>query len=202
MIETLANRFVEFLVDVSTLDSKIVLLVILIVISVIVITGIFEGAFLRSKQAGMDLKSVPVSIEGSKTLPAKNYVSYNLGLAGKPDALIVEDGYIIPVEIKPLAKKVRDRYVAQLLVYMRLIEEFEKNKPPYGYLIIGQNFKKVKIYNTDSRQLWLQKMLNEMRDIINGTPSVPTLHPNKCPKCSVKNICAFKDEPSVNNVSV
>jgi CRISPR/Cas system-associated exonuclease Cas4 (RecB family) len=72
---------------------------------------------------------------------------------------------------------------------MRLIEEFEGKKPPYGYLLLGPKCRKVKIENSDTRQQWLQNHLDQMRSILAGMPSKPTPHPRKCGKCAVRHVC-------------
>ena len=175
------------------LDAQLVLLMTLIVVAVIVIDAISLSARHKRKEIGMSRKAGTVSIDGSKALPIRNYVSEMQGLAGKPDALISEGGYIIPVERKPLARKIRDRYVAQILVYMRLIEEFEGRKPPYGYLILGANCRRVKIENSEERQAWLQKLLDEMRAVLErGAAVVPAPQLQKCSKCDVRSACAYK----------
>lgn len=194
MQEEIARQLVSFLYSVAALDGRLVFLIVLIVISVIVLDGVFRGAEKSAEETGFAKDAVTVSIDGSKTLPVREYVSQRQGLAGRPDALILENGFIIPVERKPLAKKIRDRYVAQVLVYMRLIEEFEGKKPPYGYLILGPNCRRFKIENTPERQAWLQKMIDEMREVLEGAPSRPTPHPKKCRKCYMKDSCTFKVE--------
>jgi len=143
----------------------------------------------RKRASGFEVKSNPVNPDGGTTLKVKDYVSETQGLAGRPDALVVEDGKTIPVERKPLAKKIRDRYIAQLLVYMRLVEEFEKKRPPYGYLIIGQNCKRVRIDNTPERQAWLQNYIDQMQAILHGKAAEPETHPRKCSRCDVQHLC-------------
>jgi CRISPR/Cas system-associated exonuclease Cas4 (RecB family) len=103
--------------------------------------------------------------------------------------LIVEDGFSVPVERKPLAKKLRDRYVAQILVYMRLVEEFEGQKPPYGYLLLGPQCRRVKIQNSPERQAWLDTLLIEMRAVLEGGEAKAITHPAKCSKCDVRHRC-------------
>ena len=120
----------DLISDLAHADARLVWLMVIIVVSVIVLDSISLIAKQKRKEVGIDKKTSTVSIDGSKSLPVRNYVSDIQGLAGKPDAIILEDGFIIPIERKPLARKLRDRYVAQLLVYMRLIEEFEGKKPP------------------------------------------------------------------------
>jgi CRISPR/Cas system-associated exonuclease Cas4 (RecB family) len=192
MQERIALTIYQLLYEIASLDSKYIFLVMLLVIAVIVLDGVTSTASKKARQAGFDARANPVSIDGSKNLPLRNYVSEMQGLAGKPDALIVEDGFIIPIERKPLARKLHDRYIAQLLVYMRLIEEFEGKKPPYGYLILGSNCRRFKIENSEERQAWLQKILDEMQGILNGNQAVPTPHPRKCARCHVKDSCSHK----------
>jgi len=178
--------------DLAALNTEIVLLAVLVVTAVIVLDAISMSARRKHKAAGLNPRTVTVSIDGSKTVPVREYISEMQGLAGKPDALISENGCIIPIERKPLARKIRDRYVAQLLVYMRLIEEFEGKKPPYGYLILGASCRKIKIENSPARQEWLQKIIDEMRQVLeNKAAAAAAPQPNKCRKCDVQHACAF-----------
>ena len=119
----------------------------------------------------------------------REYISLAQGLAGKPDALIEEAGLIIPVERKPLAKKLRDRYIAQLLVYMRLVEEFEGKRPTHGYLLLGPTCKRIRVDNTEAKQRWAQGLIDQMRRILDGGPVTPSPHPIKCAKCDVRQRC-------------
>jgi len=194
MIDTISTWTATVANDLAGLDVDLIILVLLAVIAMVVLGRVSAVLESKEKQVGVAPTTVTVSVDGSRTLPVKNYVSEIQGLAGKPDAIIVEDGFIIPIERKPLARKVRDRYIAQLLVYMRLVEEFEGKKPPYGYLILGPNCRRFKIDNTPDRQAWLQKHLDEMRGILAGEATKPTPHPRKCRKCDVRHACSFRIE--------
>ncbi|MCB0338617.1 MAG: Dna2/Cas4 domain-containing protein [Bdellovibrionales bacterium] len=188
--------------QIVTLESEVILFATLLAITIIVVDSFSLMARKKRQAAGIEPKAQAISIDGGKSLPVREYVSEIQGLAGKPDALTQENGFIIPVERKPLARKLRDRYVAQLLVYMRLVEEFEGKKPPYGYLILGSNCRRFKIANTDERQAWLQKMLDEMQETLAGAPARATPHHKKCLKCDVSDRCAFKiDHPNERRAS-
>jgi len=192
-MEGLREPIIELLLQLVKNDTQIILLVCLLIAGVIVIDAVSMAARQKRKQTGLDIDVKTVSIDGSQMHPAKNYISEIQGLAGRPDAIIKENGFFIPVETKPLAKKVRDRYIAQLLVYMRLIEEFEGKKPPYGYLILGSKCRRVKIANTDKRQAWLQKKIDEMKAILSSNEAaIADPHPAKCRKCIVRESCEFK----------
>ena len=183
-------------------SSNLFELLLIVGASLIVIRSFRKAATQRKSDAGFEKSGVTVSVDGSATLPAREYISTTQGLAGQPDALIVEEGAILPVERKPLAKKLRDRYVAQLLVYMRLVEEFEGVKPPYGYLLLGPTCRRVKIQNSPERQAWLERHLNEMREILRGAAPKPAPHPIKCAKCDVRHKCSARaDEHGKNGGS-
>ena len=197
----MANTFhylLNFLIAKFTaINTQVALAALVLLSMLIVLDRIISSLKSKKRETGLDTTNDVISIDGSKTVPAKEYISDIQGLAGRPDAVISENGYLIPVERKPLARKLRDRYVAQLLVYMRLIEEFEGKKPPYGYLILGGNCRRIKIENTAQRQAWLQAIIDDMRGILAGTPAVPTPMFKKCNKCDVREACSFRADVKI-----
>ena len=203
MSTEIKRYIIELAKDLVSVDSGLVLLMVFLVTAVIVLDAVSLSARTKRDKLRLNFRSTTISLDGSKSLPGKDYVSLRQGLAGKPDAVIIEGESLIPVERKPLAKKIRDRYVAQLLVYMRLIEEFEGKKPPYGYLVLGPSCRKVRIDNTIERQKWLQKYIDEMQAILQGfmTPK-PDPQMLKCKKCDVRQFCKSSAyiEPSPNKI--
>ncbi len=170
-----------------------VLLLLLAGCTAIVLRRAFVAA--QRELTGFETETTLVSVDGAKSYPTREYVSELQGLAGRPDAIIVENGFFIPVERKPLAKKLRDRYVAQLLVYMRLIEEFEGKKPPYGYVILGSKARKLRIENSTERQEWLSEILKNMNESIRTGTATPDPQTDKCKKCDVNQSCnAFQQQ--------
>lgn len=167
-------------------------LLLLVCAALLVIRSFSRAARRRRRASGFDPGSIMVAIEGSTILQEREYISPVQGLAGKPDALIKERDFIIPVERKPLAKKLRDRYVAQLLVYMRLVEEFEGVRPPHGYLLLGPSCRRIKVVNSEAKQRWVQGMIDAMRGILDGAPVKATPQPIKCSKCDVRHQCSFR----------
>ena len=165
-------------------------LLILILGAIIFLWDLFDrqSSSMRT-DSGLDKESQIISIRGSSYLPGKHYVSKQLGLSSKPDAIVIENSFIIPVDIKPLSNKVKDRHVIAMLTHLKLIEEIEGKRPPYGILIMGKNKRKVKIQNTKEKQIWLQSLIDEMQSIIDGVPAVPTPSLQKCRFCNVNKQC-------------
>lgn len=192
MKDFLQKYFEKLYNDLVSNDLHVILFVILLICIVIVLDAIYTYTKAKRKEVGIASNKETLSdiMKNSKVLEGQHYLSEIQGLAGKPDAVILENNYIIPVERKPFAKKLRDRYIAQLLVYMRLIEEFEGIKPPYGYLVIGKNCRRIKIANTPERQAWLQTFIDEMRVIIEKkTLPLASPQPQKCKRCVVRTSC-------------
>ena len=143
-------------------DTHLILFGMLVVVAAIVLDAITKVAAIRRKQTGLQFAQIKSALPGKKWLEVKNYVSPKLHLAGKPDGLLAEDGFVIPVEFKPLGKKVRDRYITQILVYLALIEEATGKAPPYGYLILGSRSKQIKIYNNPKKQEAIKVQIKNM----------------------------------------
>lgn len=185
-----------------SLQNHAIQLALLLIAAFLLIRTFGRAANRRRQDTGFTPTDKTVSIEGSSMLPAREYISTTQGLAGKPDALLSENGVVVPIEMKPLAKKLRDRYVAQLLVYMRLVEEFEGQRPPHGYLFLGPKYRRVKVVNSEEKQVWLQNMVDEMRKILDGAPATAAPHPTKCSKCDVRHRCTFRADASAASDSV
>ncbi|MEY4670082.1 MAG: hypothetical protein RL518_2781 [Pseudomonadota bacterium] len=172
-----------------SLGSHGLQLVVLAAFTLLVIRSFFKAARKRHRDTGFSVNEVAVAMEGSSIVPAREYISRAQGLAGKPDALVKEGDEFIPVERKPLAKKLRDRYVAQLLVYMRLVEECEGVRPSKGYLLLGPSCRRVIVENSEAKQRWLGTLLEQMRGVLDGAEARAMPHPAKCAKCDVRSRC-------------
>lgn len=192
MLEAIQNFIAYHYEDLSKLDTDVILLVILLVNVYIVYDAISEFITASRKKAGIGKKSIPVSVDRAKNIATKEYISDIQGISGRPDAVLVEKGFFIPVEYKPLSKKLHDRHIAQILIYMRLVEEFEGKKPPYGYLILGPKRRRVRIMNTPEKQKWIDGMLGEMRELLLGAAPRATPSVSKCARCDVRESCKFK----------
>jgi len=176
-------------------------LVVLVGFTFLVIRSFRKAARKRHRETGFTVNEVAVAMEGSSMVPTREYISRSQGLAGRPDALVQEGDEFIPVERKPLARKLRDRYVAQLLVYMRLVEEFEGRRPSKGYLLLGSECRRVIIENSDARQRWLSTLLEQMRCVLGGGEARATPHPAKCSKCDVRSRCPARVEATHESTS-
>ena len=177
------------------LDSLVpteLLIILLLVGAVIFIWDLLERrSNVISKSSGLEKKSEVIALKGSSYLESKEYRSDKLGLTARPYGIVQEGEFIIPVEINPLSKKIRDRHVVQMLIDMRLIEEIEGVRPPHGLLVMGPEARAVKLQNTPEKQEWLDSVLNEIRAVNEELPAVATPSFYKCKNCDVNESCTF-----------
>lgn len=113
-----------------------------------------------------------------------------LGLTGKPDYLIEQNGQIIPVEVKSgRAPEVPfDSHIYQLASYCLLVEKTYGKRPPYG--IIHYNNRDFAIDYTQELESSLLDLLAEMRrderkkEIARSHEQV-----SRCTRCGFRKIC-------------
>jgi CRISPR/Cas system-associated exonuclease Cas4 (RecB family) len=173
-------------------DGNFALLVTILILAAIVVDAILGGMKRLRRDTGITRRMVVKAVEGGSFVPAREFYSHRLGLAGRPDALVEEGGILIPIERKAFGKRPADKDIAQLLVYCRLIEEQVGIRPSHGYLILGPAAKRWKIENNPERQEWLDGVLLEMRRVLEGGPCVATPHPRKCSGCGVREGCEVR----------
>ena len=142
------------------------------------------------KNSGLDEESEIIAVKGSDDIPSKEFFSKDLGLSGKPDALLKEDGFLIPVDVVPMSKKVQDRHIIKIIAHLKLIEHEQGKPSPYGILRMGKKGRIVKVQNTPEKRRWLESVLDEMRSIIEGVPAAPAPTNKKCARCDVEELCA------------
>jgi len=192
------SAFLDKITDHLDRVIPIEILVILLILGVIIfIWDILMRQSAKLKvDGGLGEKSQLVAVSGSSKIPGRVYSSAQLGLSSQPHSLIKEDGFLIPVDVVPSSKKVKDRHVVQMLVHLRLVETIEGKRPPYGILILGREQRSVRIKNTPEKQSWLDDILDEMRSILAGVPAVAKPSYYKCKGCDVREFCkqtTFKD---------
>ena len=124
----------------------------------------------------------------------KPLVSHRFGLVGKPDYLVrVREGrreVTIPVEVKSRTrpKQPFDSHILQLATYCLLIEDHDKQVPPYGYLRYADAT--VKIPFTESLR---QQVLHTAKAIRQArrAPEVSRSHEDagRCMGCGYQHKC-------------
>ena len=171
-------------------DNNFFWLLLILIVLFIILDAFSALAKSKSKLAGVKPEINNVLFPSAIFRETRSYSSEIQGLKSNPDALLVENGYLVPVDRKLYSNKVRDRYIVELLIHMRLIEEFEGKRPPYGYLILGKKARRVKVSNTEKRQKWLDQLIFEINAIREGhKQAIPDPHPRKCTKCKVLEYC-------------
>ncbi|MCS6994738.1 MAG: CRISPR-associated protein Cas4 [Anaerolineales bacterium] len=113
-----------------------------------------------------------------------------LGLTGKPDYLVEQNGQIIPVEIKSgrAPQAPYDSHIYQLAAYCLLVERTLGRRPPYG--ILHYTDRDFAIDYTRELEDALLHLLAEIRRD-ERRAEVPRSHENaaRCAKCGFRQTC-------------
>ena len=114
----------------------------------------------------------------------------DLGLTGKPDYLIEQNGKIIPVEVKTgrTPESPYDSHIFQVAAYCRLVQKTYGKRPLYG--IIHYPNRDFAVDYTPQLESALLDQLAEMRRDENRT-NVPRSHDEaaRCRRCGFKKVC-------------
>ncbi len=113
-----------------------------------------------------------------------------LGLTGKPDYLVEQNGRIIPVEVKTgrTPEAPYDSHIFQLASYCHLVEKTFGKRPPYGIIHYpGRDFA---VDYTRELESALLDILADMR-IDERRVSVSRSHeqPQRCRRCGFREVC-------------
>lgn len=115
---------------------------------------------------------------------------HGLGLTGKPDYLIQQNGQIIPVEVKSgrAPDAPYDSHIYQLASYCLLVEKTYGKRPPYG--IIHYNNRDFAVDYTRELESSLLDLLAEMkRDERKKEVARSHEQVSRCTRCGFRKIC-------------
>ncbi|HEX2996938.1 MAG TPA: CRISPR-associated protein Cas4 [Anaerolineales bacterium] len=116
-----------------------------------------------------------------------------LGLTGKPDYLIQQNGQIIPVEVKSgmAPEAPYDSHIYQLASYCLLVEKTYGKRPPYG--VIHYKDRDFAIDYTQALESSLLDLLAEMkRDEHKKEVGRSHEQAARCTRCGFRKICDQK----------
>ena len=116
-----------------------------------------------------------------------------MGLTGKPDYLVEQNGKIIPVEVKSgrTPEVAYDSHIFQVAAYCLLVEKTMGKRPPYG--IIHYSNRDFAVDYTPELESALLDQLAEMRRDEYRT-DVPRSHEDaaRCRRCGFRKVCNQK----------
>jgi len=113
-----------------------------------------------------------------------------LGLTGKPDYLVEQNGKLIPVEVKTgrVPDAPYDSHIFQLAAYCLLVEKTYARRPPYG-IIHYSNHDFAVDYTPQLESALLDQLAEMRRDELRK--NVPRSHEDaaRCRRCGFRKVC-------------
>jgi CRISPR-associated exonuclease Cas4 len=147
----------------------------------------------QRKQAGIPGGRVVYTDTRAWGVVEKPLYDHNLGLTGKPDYLIEQDGKLIPVEVKTgrTPEAPYDSHIFQVAAYCLLVEKTYGQRPAYG--LIHYPHRNFAIDYTPELESALLEQLAEMRRD-ESRRDVPRSHdqPTRCQHCGFRRVCDQK----------
>ena len=125
--------------------------------------------------------------------PAKPFFSKRYKITGKPDYIIKNKNYFLPIEVKTSSyTEPQENHILQLAAYCQLIEENYKKFVPYGFLIYS-DVSRFKIPFDPKTRFELESTINNIRNIMkSGKISRNHSEIGRCKNCSMRQFCDFK----------
>jgi CRISPR-associated exonuclease Cas4 len=116
-----------------------------------------------------------------------------LGLTGKPDYIIEQEGQMIPVEVKTgrTPEAPYDSHIFQVAAYCLLVEKTYGKRPAYGLIHYSHRDFAVD-YTTELESALLEQLAEMRRDEMRR--DVPRSHeePARCQGCGFRKVCDQK----------
>jgi CRISPR-associated exonuclease Cas4 len=150
----------------------------------------FWQAGRQRREAGLPGGRVVYTDTRAWDIVEKPLFSNELGLTGKPDYLVEQNGKLIPVEVKTgrVPDAPYDSHIFQLAAYCLLVEKTYGKRPPYG--IIHYSNRDFAVDYTSQLELALLDHLADMRrDELRK--DVPRSHEDaaRCRRCGFRKVC-------------
>lgn len=163
---------------------------IFVVILLAVALILFWQAGRQRRQAGLPGGRIIYTDTRTWEQTPKPLYDPHTGLTGKPDYLVEQHGYIIPVEVKSGRAPAGpyDSHIYQVAAYCLLVHKTYGKRPPYG--IIHYKERDFAIDYTPELEQALLDVLDDMRRDEHRT-SVPRSHEQaaRCARCGFRTVC-------------
>jgi CRISPR-associated exonuclease Cas4 len=144
------------------------------------------------QQSGLPQGRLVYADTGRWSAVAQPYFSQRYRLAGKPDYLVESDDGLVPVEVKhtaaPAGGRAYESHVMQLAAYCLLVEEADREAPPYG--LIRYSDATIQVDYTPMLRSRLLELLEEVR-ASRSQGYVGRSHRDaaRCWACGVRHAC-------------
>jgi len=120
----------------------------------------------------------------------KSLYDPELGLTGKPDYLVEQNGQLIPVEVKSARGVVTpyDAHIYQLAAYCLLVERLYSQRPAYG--ILHYPDRSFAIDYSEALEAELCLLITDMQESASKKPPDRSHQsPQRCVHCGFRSIC-------------
>ncbi len=159
-------------------------------LAVVIAALVFWQAGRKRRSSGLPAGKVIYTDSTNWGKLQKPLYDSRLGLTGRPDYLVEQDGVVIPVEVKSGSAPASpyDSHIYQLAAYCLLVASTTGKRPPYGILKYRNRTFSVDFTPELERELLM--LLEDIR-VMEKRSQVPRSHeePGRCRRCGYRDIC-------------
>ncbi len=151
---------------------------------------LFWQAGRQRREAGLPGGRVIYTDTHAWGIVEKPLFNNELGLTGKPDYLVEQNGKLIPVEVKTgrVPNAPYDLHIFQLAAYCLLVEKTYGKRPPYGIIHYSN-----RDFAVDYTPLLESALLDHLADMRRDElrKDVPRSHEDaaRCRRCGFRKVC-------------
>lgn len=158
--------------------------------AVVIAVLVFWLAARQRRSAGLPAGKIIYADTSKWGKVQKPLYDSRLGLTGRPDYLVEQDGLVIPVEVKSSAAPAApyDSHIYQLAAYCLLVQATTGKRPPYG--ILKYRNRTFSVDFTPELEAELLMLLQDIR-VMEKRANVPRSHdePGRCRRCGFRAVC-------------
>jgi CRISPR-associated exonuclease Cas4 len=168
----------------------------LLYIGLVILVLAFALLFISGRQrhaAGLPGGRVIYNDTGAWGVVEKSLYDTNLSLTGKPDYLVEQNNFIIPVEVKTgrTPQAPYDSHIFQVAAYCFLVEKTYGSRPPYG--IIHYPCRDFAVdYTANLENTLLDLLANIRRDERRSEVGRSHDDRHRCRNCGFNSVCDQK----------
>ena len=163
--------------------------VLLLLLAAVAAVYVLLACWSHRQRARLGLGRGAIVSADDSVIRAPTLRSERLGLVGRCDHLIKEDGAYVPVEQKPRSRKLQPSHILQVGALYLLVQDVYEVRPPDGIVVLAEGVREQVTVSEALERGVLRSMAEMRRSLAGREPPGPRWVAPKCRACGYQQIC-------------